>query len=82
MTLLHTQTTNICIYLIYIIFLEIGNSLCRLYNTQSKSDWLFNTQSRILETDWLKLENNEKATLNIDMPYSMMVLVSTAVLYV
>ena len=40
-----------------------------LYNTQSKSDWLFNTQSRILQADWLSVENNEKATLNINMPY-------------
>ena len=40
-----------------------------LYNTQSKSDWLFNTQSRILQADWLSMENNEKATLNINMLY-------------
>ena len=31
------------------------------------SDWLFNTQSRVLQTDWLMLENNEKATLNINI---------------
>ena len=29
------------------------------------SDWLFNTQSRILQVDWLILENNEKATLKV-----------------
>ena len=34
------------------------------------SDWLFNAQSRILHVDWLIFENNEKATLNINMPYS------------
>ena len=33
------------------------------------SDWLFNTQSRELQADWLILKNNEKATLNINMPY-------------
>ena len=33
------------------------------------SDWLVNTQSRVLQTDWFKLEINEKATLNINMPY-------------
>ena len=32
-------------------------------------DWLFNTPSRVLRGDWLMLENNEKATLNIIMPY-------------
>ena len=30
-----------------------------------KSDWLLNAQSRVLQADWLVLENNEKATLNI-----------------
>ena len=34
-----------------------------------KSDWLFNTQTRVPLADWLILENNEKATLNINMPY-------------
>ena len=28
------------------------------------SDWLFNTQSKVLQTDWLMLENIEKATWN------------------
>ena len=31
------------------------------------SDWLFNTLSRVLIADWLMLENNEKATLNINI---------------
>ena len=34
-----------------------------------KSDWLSNTQSRVLQSDWLILENSEKSTLNINMPY-------------
>ena len=38
-------------------------------DTRSTSDWLFNTQSRVLQADWLILENNEKATLNINMLY-------------
>ena len=31
------------------------------------SDWLFNTQSRVLQADWFILEINEKATLNNNM---------------
>ena len=53
-----------------IIFYCIGNSQWCICNTQSKSDWLFNTQSRILQADWLTFENNEKATLNTNMLYS------------
>ena len=42
-----------------IIFLFIGHS-----------HWCsYNTLSRVLQADWLILENNEKATLNIEMPY-------------
>ena len=33
------------------------------------SDWLFKTESKVLQADWLILENNEKATLNINMAY-------------
>ena len=33
------------------------------------SDWLFNTQSRALRADWFIWQINEKATLNINMPY-------------
>ena len=47
----------------------VGNSHLCLYNTQSNSDWLFTARSRVLQADWLILENNEKATLNINMPY-------------
>ena len=34
------------------------------------TDWLFNTKLRVLQADWLVLENNEKATLDIHMPNS------------
>ena len=33
------------------------------------SDRLVDTQSRVPQADWLILENNEKATLNINMPF-------------
>ena len=33
------------------------------------SDWLFNPQSKVLQAHWCILEINEKATLNIIMPY-------------
>ena len=32
------------------------------------SDWLFNTQPRVLQADWFILEINEKANLNMNMP--------------
>ena len=35
----------------------------------ANSDWLFDTQSRVLQADWFILEINERATLNINMPY-------------
>ena len=34
-----------------------------------KSDWLFNTQSGVLQADPFILEVHEKATMNINMPY-------------
>ena len=34
-----------------------------LSQNQSKSDWLFNTQSTAQQADWLIQESNEKATL-------------------
>ena len=46
--------------------LEVPNDS---YPTLVDSDWLFNTQSRVLQADWFILEINEKATLNINMPY-------------
>ena len=39
-----------------------------LTQTDTKSDWLFNTKSR---DDWLILENIEIATWNIYMVYSL-----------
>ena len=36
----------------------------------ANSDWLLNTQSRILQTAWFILEIDKTATLNIKMPYS------------
>ena len=48
--------------------LEIPNDA--LHNTQSKTERLFNTHSRVLQADLLILKNNEEATLNIIMPYS------------
>ena len=38
------------------------------FETQSNFDWLFNTLSRVLQVDWVILEINEKATLNITCP--------------
>ena len=32
---------------------------------QSKSDWLLNTKLKVLQADWLIMENNEKATIYI-----------------
>ena len=40
---------------------------------QSKSDLFFNTQSRVLQIDWLILENDEKATLKINVPFDLTV---------
>ena len=50
-----------------IFFLCIGNSQRRFYNTQSKSDWPFNTQSRVLQAHWFILENAEETTLSMMM---------------
>ena len=50
---------------LYSYVLEISNN----GNTTLKSYWLSNTQSRLLQADWLVLENNGKATFNITMPY-------------
>ena len=40
-----------------------------LYAAQPNSDWLFITLSTELKADWFILENNEEATLHINMPY-------------
>ena len=39
--------------------------------------WLPNTQSRVQQAYWLILESNEKATLNINMPYWLLRIKST-----
>ena len=55
--------------------LELSSRLLEIpqwcvYNKHSvNSDRLFNTQSWVLQVDWFIFEINEKATLNIDMPY-------------
>ena len=46
---------------------EIPNA--SLLNIQSRSVWLFTTQSRVLQADWLILGNNEKATVNFNVPH-------------
>ena len=48
-----------------ILALKTGNSQWCLYNPQSESDWLFNTQSRVLEVYWLVLGNSEKANIHV-----------------
>ena len=48
---------------VYSYVLEIPNN----GYTTLKSYWLSNTQSRVLQADWLVLENNEKANFNISM---------------
>ena len=48
--------------------LMYGNTQYCLYNTQSKADWLLNTQPRVLLADWLIFENEEKATLRLTFP--------------
>ena len=50
---------------LFFYWLEIPNDA---YSTLRQYDWLFNTQSRVLQADWFILEINEKATLNINMP--------------
>ena len=55
--------------------LELSSRLLEIpqwcvYNKHSvNSDRLFDTQSWVLQVDWFIFEINEKATLNIDMPY-------------
>ena len=54
-----------------ISFLFIGDPQWCLYKTQSKSDWRFNTQWRVLQADWLILETNGEEILNINRPYQL-----------
>ena len=51
-----------------ILFYFIGITQSCIIYSQLKSDWLFNTQSNVLQADWLIVESKEKATLNINMP--------------
>ena len=51
--------------------LEIPNDA--FTTLRSKSDWLFNTKSRVLPVEWFILEIKEKATLNTKMPYSLII---------
>ena len=45
------------------------------------SDWLFNTQSKVLQADWLIWEINEKAILKVKMPYWYLETVLTRLQY-
>ena len=49
---------------------EIPNDTNTYVLHKAESDWLFNTQSRVLQlhADWLIWENNEMATLDIVAP--------------
>ena len=42
---------------------KINSKRC-LYNMRSKSDWLFNSQSIVLQADWLIFEKIKLSTLN------------------
>ena len=44
--------------------MELSSHVLAIPNdAQSKSDWLFIAQSRVIEADWLIKDNAEKATL-------------------
>ena len=47
---------------VWAIYLCIWDSQYCLYNTESKSDWQFNTWSRVLQAEWLIFKNDESAT--------------------
>ena len=51
-----------------IFFYCIGNSQWCMYNTQSKSAWLLNTQSIVLQADWLIMVNNERQLWKLTCP--------------
>ena len=52
------------------LILELSSYLVGIGKNAYKcfSDWLFITRLRVLLTDWLILEYNEKVTLDISMP--------------
>ena len=59
---------------IEVIFSFIENSkFCLFYATHFISDRIFITMS-LHHTDWLVLDENEKATLRINMPYLLIML--------
>ena len=55
-----------------VLTLELSSYLFPMMLIQHSvnSDWLSNIQSRVLQADWFISENNEKATLSVNMPYS------------
>ena len=50
---------------VWAIYLCIWDSQYCLYNTESKSDWQFNTWSRVLQAEWLIFKNDENATFKM-----------------
>ena len=54
-----------------IILYCIGNSQWCIYNTQSKSDWLFNTQSRVLQGDWVMLGKMRRQLWTLKCPITI-----------
>ena len=44
-----------------------------IQHNQSKSNWLFNAQSRAMQVDLLTIKNNEKAALTIYMSYQSVI---------
>ena len=59
--------TNICRGCHWNYLLVYWKFPMMLIQNSGNYDWLFNTQSRVVQADWLMLENNEKATLNINI---------------
>ena len=45
------------------------------------TDWLFNTKYRVLQADWLILESNEKATLNINREMRLLLGLESSILF-
>ena len=61
--LVHTEK-GILTLEIGIIFYCIAIPNDSFYNTQPKSDWLFDTQSIVLRADWSTLGNYERSALS------------------
>ena len=64
---LHFKLNRACYYWNYLLIYRKFPMM--LIHHSADWDLLFNTQSRVLQADWLVLENNEKATLNMNTPY-------------